>query len=508
MRIQYLENTEDRVRAAMQLLAETHHPDTKASGAASTWQSERSDSRSAARSRWFLAAASIAIVAGGLAAIAVVQPDDDSASTATAPEATTNGTILSTPTTTTALAPTTTVPVPNADLRFAEPLTPGTLATLDPAPSEPVAAFEVVEPTIAELRPGGIDSRSDVWMVSDDEWVGNFTVSDYAIPWQVATDGQTVTDVDGVEAVVIPILSTVALRLDTGGTRVISAADIDDLTESELIDAAVALAALIGVDPVGSDLASDRFVIPVGTIPQGPLVRYGVPVDGEGTDELVELSVLRLDRTPTDLELRWLAASLSDGNAPQPIDEVTLSAPLDGGRQTMVELITPLDVLTVVAPPTADLATLRDGLGFTSADRSGLTVEPFHPAAVTNVVAEGEHDWGRWQIGISDDGACRGVTSALWRTGELRPEVGSTSSCDVDVDAERVICSSTGTGRTLVVALGIDPEDLDVELDGRSIVQSVEPGTGAVATLLEVADDEANSIVVRIDGVVTACSPV
>ena len=80
------EDTEQRVRGAMNRLADDHRPDADGHWPASHPNATASGPRSASpRNRWMLVAASLVVVVAGLAALAVVQLGDDDDSTNLAP---------------------------------------------------------------------------------------------------------------------------------------------------------------------------------------------------------------------------------------------------------------------------------------------------------------------------------------------------------------------------------------------------------------------------------------
>ncbi len=79
------EDTERRVRGAMNRLADGHRPDTDGHWPASHPNGGSSAGRSSSTNRWMLVAASLVVVVAGLAAVAVVQLGGDDAATDLAP---------------------------------------------------------------------------------------------------------------------------------------------------------------------------------------------------------------------------------------------------------------------------------------------------------------------------------------------------------------------------------------------------------------------------------------
>jgi len=390
-----------------------------------------------------------------------------------------------------------------AQLRFADPLEPGTVATLEPAPASPVAAYAL--DAYGDEWAFGRNASSNVWVLSDNEWVGSLTVIDQAVPWETATDGYIPTDINGIDAIIDDASSTVALRLDSGGTRVIRSGG-DGPSQPDQIETAIELAELVGADPVDAALTTDRFVVPAGTSSRSPVVRYGNP---DAMDNSTEVIVSRLDRTPTEDELRWMATAMSQGNPPEPINATAFQSTLDEGQRSLIELVSPLDVVTILAPPNTDMTALRDSLQFGSVEQAGLTVERINPdPPINNVVASGEHDWGRWQVAASDDGRCRSVTHAVWTAGDLSPIPAGASTCDSDTPFGQTICAATGPGQTLVIALGADASAVAVELDGQPINQPIMNGDGGAAVLVDGVSPGPNPVTITIDGTATQCTPV
>ncbi len=79
------EDTERRVSAAMNRLADGHRPDMDGHRPASHTGGKPSAARSSSKNRWMLAAASVFVVTAGLAAVAVVQRGGDDPATDLAP---------------------------------------------------------------------------------------------------------------------------------------------------------------------------------------------------------------------------------------------------------------------------------------------------------------------------------------------------------------------------------------------------------------------------------------
>lgn len=484
-----LETTEQRVSAALNRLAESHHPEMQ-----QRWPSSHPNTgqrRSRSQQRWWLAAASVVIVVAGLVAVAVVQRGSDS------PPLDTTAVI------TTTEAPTTSAPDPVAQLRFADPLEPGTVATLQPAPAPSVAAYDL--DVGGDAWAVGRDASTNVWVLSDNEWVGSLTVIDQAVPWETSTDGYTPTEINGINAVIDDASSTVALRLDSGGTRVIRSGG-DGPSQPELMESAIELAELIGAGPVDAALATDRFVVPAATTSRSTVVRYGNPDSG---DDSTEVLLYRLDRTPTEDELRWMATATAQGNPPERVNATTYQSTLDEGQRTLIELVSPLDVVTILAPPNTDMTALRNTLQFGSVDEAGLTVERLNPdPPINNIVASGEPAWGRWQVATSDDGRCRSVTYAIWTVGDLSPVPAGASTCDSDTPFGQAICAAAGPGQTLVMALGVDASAVAVALDGQPIDQPIINGDGGSAVLVDGAAPGPNPVTITINGTATQCTPV
>lgn len=489
---QSVADIETRVRAALDRLAESHHPNADLHRPGD--RDRRRSRHSGSTSRWWLAAASVVIVAAGVVGTAFVTNRDAVAPTDTAP--------VTLPLTTDSTAPATTVPAPGEQLRFDQPLEPGTIATLHPAPAEPVAAYD----TSFDVDEWGYgrDGYATVWVLEANEWVGELAVIDQAVPWDIATAGATVTQIAGTDAVASQERFTVALRLGNGGTRVIHSSN-DGPLQPEMYQAAVELAGVIGAGPVGATLPTDRFTVPVGTSVQQPLVRYGT---GEHSDSTTEVITYRLERTPTDDELRWIAASIAQGNRPEAIDRATFEGTLDGGQRSLVELVSPLDVVAILAPAGTDMRQLRGTLEFEALDESGLTVEKIDQYPTPQVVARGEQTWGRWQVATSTDGSCRSVAHVLWTAGELSPIPSGASTCDPDQPFSSAICSSVGPGTVLVIALGADADSVDVELNGEPVPRPVENGDGGAAVLVDDVPPGPNPLTVTIDGAPTDCSAV
>ena len=484
-------DVEGRVRIALTRLADSHRPQPDLHWPADHERGMARSSEPRSKSRWLLVAASVAIVAAGIGAVGLVQ--DRGA----APTVDTPATVAPS---TTVLTSTTTVP-DVGQLRFGEPLEPDVVATLDPAPGSTVSAYDSgVEGDESAFTRG---DYTTVWVLTDNEFSGSLAVTDQAVPWEIATEGMSTKQIAGTQGVVDEEQSMVALRLDDGGTRVIRGGS-DGPAQPEMLAAALELAAVIGTGPVDSVLPTDRFVSPVAVSAQSPVVRYGDNNDLNNTTEVV---VSHLERSPSEHELRWMAAAMSQGNQPERIDAATFTAELDAGQQSLIELVSPIDVVAILAPASADMSELRDSLEFQPVSGSDLTVEHTNPYLTPNVIASGEADWGRWQVSTSADGRCRSVSYVLWTPGELSPNPTGTSSCDPEQPFGSAICAATGPGLQLVIVLGAEADAIAVKVNAAATSTPIENGSGGAAALIGGVPPGPDPVTVSVDGTDTNCTP-
>lgn len=490
-------DTEARVRTALERLADSHEPDLDRHWPSSHHQGGRSWRPQ--RNRWWLAAASAIIVIAGITALAIVR----------GPDATVAPTDSAAPTTqssaTTTVPPDTTSPAAAVDgLRFDRPFDDAMIARLEPAPATPEQGYDLgVDATSAGITVGR-ESFDVVWVLADDNWVGSLAVIDESVPWDVATEGHAITKINGIDAVIDDDGSRVALRRDTG-VRLIQSNN-DGPADADLLAGAIELAGVVGIKPITESLPTERFVVPGAVAPRGPMVRYGEANDVADTTEVV---LFRFDDTPTTDELRWMATSISQGNQPAQLDTTTFTGTLDGGQRALLEMVSPLDAVNILAPANADLEHLRESLRFEPLDDSDLTIEDVDPGnATSDVVARGTQDWGQWQVAQSPDGTCRSITTALFTPGELTPTISGASTCDPDQPFSPAICSPVGPGRTLVIVLNTDNSNVAISVNDQSVRQAVENGQGAAFVLVEHVPTGPNPINVTANGTDLACSPV
>ncbi len=345
--------TEARVRAALHRLAESHRPDPDLHRANEPGTGRQTGGPPPSQRRWLLAVASIAVVGAGIVAVALVPNDVE------APPTDSADTIVSTtepgptpapvPTTVPTPAPTTGAPAPVRELRFAEPFDEPMVASLEPDPALPETSALGYDPTAGHAEwAHGLDGFGQVWSISNNEWVGSVSVLDGGVPWEIASEGKTLTEISGIDAVVDEPLSAVALRLPNGRTRLIQgfASEQSDITATQ---AAVELAEVIGTNSIESTVPTDRFVLPIGVAGRGPVVQYGdrAPVNTTG---LTQIGLERLERTPTDDELRWIATSKSEGGELEQLGPGVFEATMSGGQLSLVELVSPLDLVWILAP--------------------------------------------------------------------------------------------------------------------------------------------------------------
>jgi hypothetical protein len=452
---------------------------------------------------WILSTAAALVLVVGLVVVTRSQPRDSTPvgpAVTEAPIADTVATSDPPPST----APSTTLAPELTDgLRFADPLAATMIATIDPAPAAPALAFDLGRAPDGWAY--GRDAVTRVWVLLDGEWVGSLSVYDQGLPWEIAVEGLTPTSINGVDAVVDQAQAAVALRLDNGGTRVIQSS-MDGPTQPELSDSAVELAGVIGVNPIDTALPTDRFVVPIGVSAHGPLIRYGDPL----TDQTTEVAMYRLERTPSVDELRWIGASVrwmratQTADEPEQIDTTTFETTLTSGQRFLLELVSPLDVVTVLAPADTEMSTVRESLVFETIEQSGLTVGASQPAT-PEVVARGQHSWGRWQVSTSIDEDCRSISYVLWSAGQILPSGTGASSCDPARTYGPAICASPQPDLMLVVALGADADSVSVEVNGVPISQTIENGEDGAAVLIDSFPAGPNPITVHIDGVAFNC---
>lgn len=485
-------DVEVRVRTALTRLADSHRPQPDLHWPADHERGMARSSEPRSKSRWLLVAASVAIVAAGIGAVGLVQdrgatPTVDSTPAIVAPS-------------TTVLTSTTTVPDAVGQLRFGEPLEPDVVATLDPSPSSPVTAYDTgVEGDQFAFTRG---DYTTVWVLTANEFSGSLAVTDQAVPWDIATEGMSAEQIAGTQGVVDEDQSMVALRLDDGGTRVIRGGR-DGPAQPEMLAAALELAAAIGTGSVDSVLPTDRFVSPVAVSAGSPVVRYGDNDLGNTT----EVVVSHLERSPSEQELRWMAAAMSQGNQPERIDAATFTAKLDAGQQSLIELVSPIDVVAILAPASADMSELRDSLEFQPLTDSGLTVEQTNPYLTPNVIASGEADWGRWQVSTSADGRCRSVSYVLWTPGELSPNPTGTRSCDPEQPFGSAICVAAGPGVQLVIVLGAEADAIAVKVNAAATSTPIENGSGGAVALIDGVPPGPDPVTVSVNGTDTNCTP-
>ncbi len=502
--------TEARVRTALEQLAQSHRPDPDLHRANEPGTGRPTGGPPPSQRRWLLAVASIAVVGAGIVAVALV-PDD-----VEAPPIDSADTIVSSPepgpttapvqTTATSPVPTTGAPAAVRELRFAEPFDEPMVASLEPDPALPETPALGYDPTASHAEwAHGRDGFGQVWSISNNEWVGSVSVMDEGVPWEIASEGKTLTEISGIDAVVDEALSAVALRLPDGRTRLIQglASEQSDITATQT---AVELAEVIGTNSIESTLPTDRFVLPVGVAGRGPVVQYG-DLAAVNTTGLTQVMLERLERTPTDDELRWIATSISEGGKLEQIGPGVFEATVSGGQLSLVELVSPLDLVWILAPAGTDMSTLHESIVIEPLDQSGLSVQPLSADPTTVEVARGEPSWGRWQVATSSDGTCRSLDRAVWAEGEYSANGSGSTSCDPDPISNSAICSALHDGLMLVVVVGVDAARITVELDGQPVAQPIENGDGGAAVLLNDGIADVNRLTVRIDGAPTECGP-
>ena len=430
------------------------------------------------------------IVVAGFGAVALVTDPGASAPTDTAPAVDT----------TEPAGTTTTGPL--AELRFAEPLGEGIVASVEPAPATPTRAVE----TSSDLQSGdgdtwgyGIDATSTVWVVDGTEWVGGLTVMDMAVPWDIAANGWEQTRIGGVDAV-IDGESSVALRLDDGTRRISVQVGNDPVGDTDLPAALLELAEYVGASPLADVLPTGRFVAPpMDTYRASTVVQYG-------GDETVDVLTLRFSHPPSADELSWTAASFARGGGVTPVGANTFESTLPTGQRSLLELVSPVDAVAVLAPADTNLTRLRNSLIFGTLEQIGVTLEDIDGPPTPNIAARGESTWGRWQVARSVDNACRSITAAEWKPGQLGSNGFGGNECDQSTPPESVVCYAPSADRMLVVVIGTDAQSAVVTLDGLPISQSLDNGDGGAAVMIEGIPSGAHSIETRTaDGNTATC---
>lgn len=382
------------------------------------------------------------------------------------------------------------------DLRFPNPLGLDVVAVLEPAPLEPVNATVASGDTFADVDwAQGRNGSTDVWVIDDGEWTGALSVTDFAIPWDIATEGFTPTLIGDVEAVIDAERSMVVLRRGDGVRRIQGGGDTPGGGDPALLDAATQLAELVGVGTVDAVLPTNGFVSAVQTEPLSPIVTY---------DFTVEVRVVRFERPPTIDELRWSAAMIARGGDVEQIGPWAFAAAEGPSRQRMIELVSPVDAVLIGALSDADLDTYRDALQFPTVAESGLTVIDDRPIETNEVVARGEQSWGRWTVERSSDGACQSVTTAEWTPGGLVPYA-LTTACTETPPLDPLVCFTSSFERTVVIAIGVDATSVTLEpQDGLSSTGFVD-GEGGAAALIERTASASDQTTVRIDDATYSC---
>jgi hypothetical protein len=189
---------------------------------------------------------------------------------------------------------------------------------------------------------------------------------------------------------------------------------------------------------------------------------------------------------------------------PEQIDTATFETTLTSGQRSLLELVSPLDVVTVLAPAGTEMSATRESLVFETIEQSGLTVGASQPTT-PEVVARGQHSWGRWQVATSTDEDCRSITYVLWSEGQLLPSGTGANSCDPARTYGPAICASPAPDLMLVVALGADAASVSVDVNGAQISQTIENGEDGAAVLIDNFPAGPNPITVHIDGIASNC---
>ena len=383
------------------------------------------------------------------------------------------------------------------DLRFSNPLGLGVVAVLDPAPMEPVNANAAVADFFPDVDwAWARDGSTDVWVIDDGEWAGMLSVTDFAIPWDIATSGMTPTSIGDLEAVVDTERSVVVLRRDDGVRRIQGGPDSPREGDPLLLDAAVELAELVGIGPLEAALPTDEFVPVTQTEPLSPSVTY---------DFTVNVQIMRFERPPTIDELRWGVAMVAGGNGVEQIGPWAFTARYGPDLQHMVELVSPVDAVVIRASSDADLDSYRNSLQFPTVAESGLTVVDDRPVEPTDVVARGEQDWGRWTVERSADGTCQSLTTAEWIPGGLVPWVTAPEPTCSDTPPLSPLVCDTNVLRSIVVAVGVDAASITLDIpDGFASTGFVD-GEGGAAALIERDSLISDDITVRINDDTFTC---
>ena len=383
------------------------------------------------------------------------------------------------------------------DLRFPNPLGLDVVAVLDPAPLEPVNASAAVGDTIPDVDwAWARNGSTDIWVIDGGDWAGMLSVTDFAIPWDIATSGITPTLIGDVEAVVDTERSLVLLRRDEGVRRIQGGLDSPGGGDPSLLDAAKQLAELAGIGPLDAALPTDEFVPVTQTEPLSPSVTY---------DFTVEVQIVRFERPPTIDELRWGAAMAARSNDIEQIGPWAFVAPQGSGRQLMIELVSPVDAVVLSALSDADIDAYRDSLKFPTVAESGLTVVDDRPVETSDVVARGEQDWGRWTVERSPDGSCQSLTTAEWTPGGLVPSVLATEpTCSETALPSPLVCD-TNVLRSIVVAVGADAASITLENPDGFTSTGFADGEGGAAALIERNPLIDDNITVRINDATYTC---
>jgi len=457
--------------------------------------------------RWWLLAAAggcVALLIGGLV---VFGSDDRALTPSTVPEQTPATTPVTVPSTTAETASTTvpkdsgappTIESTTDDLRFPNPLAVDVVAVLDPAPLEPVNANAATGDTFPDIDwAQGRNGSTDVWVIDDGEWAGTLSVTDFAIPWDIATNGITPTRIDDVEAVIDVERSMVVLRRDDGVRRIQGGTDSQAGGDPALLDAATQLAELVGIHTLDAVLLTNEFVPVVRTEALSPSVTH---------DFTVEVQVVRFERPPTINELRWAAAMFARSSDVEQIGPWAFVATQGPSRKRMLELVSPVDAVLIDALSDADLDAYRNSLQFPTVAESGLTVIDDRPVETGEVVARGEQNWGRWTVKRSSDGACQSVTTAEWTPGGLVPYVLTTGpTCTEAPPTDPLACFTSSFERTVVIVVGANASSVTLEAqDGLSSTGFVD-GEGGAAALVERSSSASDQTTVRIDGATYSC---
>ena len=449
------------------------------------------------RRRWLLVAAAgcVALLIG---ALFVFGSDDRTLAPSTVPEQAPVTDAVSVPSTDTD-SPTTTVadeagPPTIDELRFSDPLGLDAVALLDPAPLQPVTASAAVGNTIPDVDwAWARDGSTDVWVLDDGEWAGMISVTDFAIPWEVATSGLTTTVIGDVDAVVDPELAVVALRRPDGVRRIQGGLDGPGGGDPALLDASTRLAELVGIGPLDAELPTDEFVPITRVEALSPSVTY---------DFSVQVQIVRFEQPPTIDELRWGAAMVARSNDHERIGPWAFVAQQGSNRQQLVELVSPVDAVVIDAQADADIGAYRDSLEFTTIAESGLAVDD-RPGEASEVVARGEQEWGRWTVKRSPDGICQSLTTAEWTPGGLEPFVLATEPTCSDTSPPSPLVCDTNALRTIVVVIGADAATLTLE--DRFASAGFVDGEGGAAALVERDPLSDDGIVVRVDDLTLTC---